>query len=94
MITEEEIIKLQDQIKKLNDRVEYLETKRLVQQDFLPDVVKMRAIGEGVRYIRSGLAADIPTPETPMQGSPLYFCTDTGDLKVYDGSAWLTTNLS
>jgi len=94
MITEEEITKIKDEFKRLNDRVEFLESKRLTQQDFLPDVVKMRMIGEGVRYIRSGLEADLPIAESPMQGSSVYWATDTGKLYIYDGSAWLSTTLS
>lgn len=75
-------------IKGLVDRIERLENKRIFQQDIMPDVVKMRHISEGIRFVRSGLAADLPTAETPLQGSAIYYAKDTDMLYLWDGTAW------
>jgi len=80
---------LQNKIKDLEDRIRTLEGKRIFQQDLMPDVVKMRHIGEGVRFIRSGLATNKPTAEKPMQGSAVYWATDTGALYLWSGTAWV-----
>ena len=84
-----------DKLKELEERIAKLETKRVLQQDILPDVVKMRHIGEGVRFIRGGITADKPTAgEEPMQGNAVYFDTDTDKLYVWNGSSWVSTTLS
>ena len=86
---------LKKQIKDLQQKVEDLTNKRITQSNLLPDVVKQRHIGEGVRYLRSGLEANLPTSgEEPMQGSAVYFCTDSKKLKIWDGSVWKSTTLS
>lgn len=56
------------------------------------DTVKARHIGEGVRFIRSGVAASRPT--AGERSGAIYFATDTFVLSVYTGSAWKTTTLS
>jgi len=58
------------------------------QSDIRPDAIKQRHVGEGIRFIRAGLAANLPT-SGEMAGA-LYFETDTPALKVWDGSAWQT----
>lgn len=89
------IQELLDQIKSLDDRTTKLEARRITQAMIIPDSIKMRAIGEGVRYIRSGKAAARPVKgETPLQGSPIYFATDTNVLSVWNGTAWVSTTLS
>jgi len=86
---------LQQQIDELKKEIADLKSKRIRQEMILPGAVKMRHISEGVRFIRSGLAANIPTSgEEPLQGSAAYFATDTGDLSIWDGSAWLAVTLS
>jgi len=88
MITEEEIINLKEEIRKLNDRIEFLEIKRLTQDSYLPDSIKQRHVGEGVRFIRGGITADKPTEgEVPMQGIAAYY--DVTTKKLY---LWNTTN--
>lgn len=89
-----EIQQLKEQLKDLEDRIRTLEGKRIFQQDLVPDVVKMRHVGEGVRFIRSGLVSKLPTAEKPMQGSALYWATDTNTLYIYNGTAWVLIPLT
>ena len=86
---------MEGKLKKLEERIKLLEERRVHQTMVMPDAIRQRHIGEGVRFIRSGLAADRPTSgEEPLQGSAAYFATDTGVLSIWDGDAWLTTTLS
>ena len=86
---------MEDRIKKLEDRLDQLENRRIFQQMIVPDAIKMRHMGEANRFFRSGLSADRPTVgETGTDSSAAYFATDTGVLSVWDGSAWLETTLS
>ena len=86
---------IQQQLDELKKEVSELKSRRIRQEMILPGAVKQRHIGEGTRYIRSGLAADRPTSgEEPLQGSAFYFATDTGVLSGWDGSAWLDVTLS
>jgi hypothetical protein len=85
---------LQKQVEDLKVEVEKLKNKRIMQSDILPDVLKQRHIGEGVRFIQSGLAADLPEVNIPMQGQQIFFATDTHTLYVYDGTAWRTQVLT
>jgi len=83
------------QIQELKDIVTQLEHSRVSQTNIEPDAVKQRHVGEGVRFIRSGLAADRPTSgEGTTSGSAMYWATDTFVLSIWTGSAWKTTTLS
>jgi hypothetical protein len=79
---------LEKRIQEIEDRLSKLDYKRIRQQDIMPDAIKMRHIAEGVRFIRSGLLANRPTAETPLQGSAVYYTTDTNVIYLYDGSVW------
>ena len=82
-------------IKELEYRISQLETRRILQQDIIPGSIKMRHISEGVPYIRSGLVADKPTSgEASMQGSPVYFATDTDTLYIWNGTTWVSEVLT
>jgi len=86
---------IREKLKELTIKVAELTASRVKQQNIMPDSVKQRHVGESVRFIRSGLEADLPTEgEEPAQGSAFYFCTDSGKLKIWDGSSWLSTTLS
>lgn len=86
---------MEDRIKKLEKQVEFLMDKRILQTDLTPDVVKMRHVGEGVRFIRSGLEADLPTVgETCLQGQPFYWATDTNKLYGWNGTAWVSATFA
>ena len=86
---------LEERIKVLEQKIEELESRRIRQEMILPSVIKARHIGAGVRFIRSGLAADIPTTgEGAEQGSAIYFETDTNKLKVWNGTAWVEETLT
>jgi hypothetical protein len=81
----------QKKLKELEDRISKLEGRRIIQADILPDVVKMRHIGEGVRYIRGGVTAGKPTSgEEPMQGNAVYFDETTNTLYIWNtvSNAW------
>lgn len=81
---------MEKQLEELIKRVEQLEQRRIYQSDISNDAIKMRHIGESVRYIRSGVAASRPTSgEEPLQGSAIYFSTDTNILSVWDGDEWV-----
>ena len=88
---------LKDRVERLEKELAELKSRRIRQEMLLPDVVKARHIGAGVRFIRSGLAANIPTTgEGSEQGEAIYFETDTNKLKVYNSTdgAWVSTTLS
>ena len=61
--------------------------RSITQVDFLPDVVKSRHIGDGVRFIRAGLVASRPT--TPEKDGAVYYATDENKLYIGDTGAWL-----
>jgi len=54
--------------------------------------VKQRHIGEGVRYIQYGLAAE--RPATDILPGTIFFATDTFVLSVYTGTTWKTATLT
>jgi len=74
-------------IKKEEQPIE--ERRPLHSSDFPPKIIKQRAIEDMV--IKRGLAADIPSGSSHTLA---YFETDTGKLKIWDGTAWLSTTLS
>jgi hypothetical protein len=79
--------KLNLRIRELEERLAKLETRRILQQDIINDVVKMRHIGEGVRYIRGGVTADKPTAgEKPMQGNAVYYDETAKVLYIWNNS--------
>ena len=83
------------QLKDLTQKVEDLTNKRTRQQDILPGAVKQRHIDEGVRFIRSGLEANLPTNgENTANGSAFYWCTDSFKLKIWTGTTWKSATLS
>lgn len=84
---------VEQRVKKLEDEVVLIQQRRTGQQMVIPDAIKMRHVGEGVRYLRSGLAANRPTSgEEPLQGSAVYFATDTNVLSIWDGNSWVEYN--
>ena len=88
---------LQDKIKDLEDRIRTLEGKRIFQQDLMPDVIKMRHIGEGVRFIRGGITANKPTAgEKPLQGNAIYYDETTNKLYVWNtvSGLWKSATLT
>jgi hypothetical protein len=85
---------LQKQLDELKKDIEQLKQKRVFQQDIVPGAVKMRAMGEANRFVRSGLEADLPDkPETGTDSSACYFATDTDTLYIFNGSVWVSTTL-
>jgi hypothetical protein len=93
--TDNRLKQLEDKFSTLKDRVDFLDDKRVLQADITPNAVKMRHIGEGVRFIRSGISTKRPTDgETCLQGQPLFWATDTGVLSIWDGTQWLETTLT
>lgn len=62
------------------------------QFDVLPDIIKQRHVGEGIRFIRSGTAANRPT--SGEKAGACWFATDTFVFSVWTGSAWKTVTLS
>lgn len=79
-------------LKKLVDlerEVANLKQKRIAQGDVQADQIKQRHIGEGPRFIRAGLLADLPTAGEPATASAaIYFATDTNTLYIWNGTAW------
>ena len=62
--------------------------KRIIGQfSILPDLVKSRHIGEGVRYLRAGTAANRPT--SGEKTGAVWFSTDTDTLNIWNGTAWV-----
>lgn len=88
---------LKAKLNELEREIDKLKKKRVYQTDIPRDVVKMRHIGEGVRFIQTGLAADRPTtPAEPDSSCMIWFSYDTNVLSVWNTStnAWKTTTLS
>lgn len=88
---------IQKQLDDLKKEIELLKTRRVSQADILPDSVKMRAIAEGVRYLRDGVTANKPTRgEVPMQGAAVYYDRTTKKLYIWnnDNNAWDMVQLS
>jgi hypothetical protein len=56
------------------------------------DEVKAIHIGDGVRMIRAGLAANRPT--SGEKAGACYFATDSFVLSVWTGSVWKDTTLA
>ena len=79
----------------LEKEINLLKQKRIGQGDILNDQVKQRAMGEGNRFIRSGLAADRPAVGEPVNSnsSAHYFATDTATLSIWDGTQWVSVGL-
>lgn len=81
--------------KDIESKLSFVMQRRITQYDVVPDAIKQRAVGEGVRFIASGIEADLPTtaPATST-GTAIYFATDTGNLFCWDGAAWLSVMLT
>jgi len=91
-------MEIQQLIKKIDDlfkKVQQLEIRRVYQQMIIPDAIKMRHMGEGNRFVRSGLETNLPSsPELGTDSSAFYFATDTNKLYIHNGTAWVSTTLS
>jgi hypothetical protein len=77
--------------------IKLLKSKRITQVDIVPGAVKMRAISEGVPFVRSGATADLPTEgESTMQGAAIYFDETTNKLYIWNktDSLWKEIQLS
>ena len=77
-------------IKILEDKITHLEQRRVGQEMIIPTAIKTRHLGEGAPYIQSGTAANRPTSgNEPLQGSAVWFSTDTNVLSIWDGDSWV-----
>lgn len=76
-------------IHQLIKRVEYLERRKIYQQDLTPDCVKQEHVFDSL--IKMGLSTNIPDGSTKTKA---YFSTDTGELSIWDGTQWLTVTLT
>lgn len=79
---------LELKIKELEGRIAKLETRRIIQQDILPGVIKTRHMGEANRYIIAGLAVNLPTGVDYGESTLMFYATDTDVLYIWDGTAW------
>ena len=63
---------------------------RITQDQIMPGAVKQRHLGEGNRFIRSGLIANRPTTGEPVMAnsSAYYYATDQHDLSLWNGKSW------
>mgnify|MGYP006921408599 CR=1 FL=1 len=90
-----DIQELERNLDKLKEEVALLKQSRVSQTGVIPGAIKSRHIGEGPRFIRSGLATDLPTEgENATDSSALYYATDTNVLYLWDGSAWKSITVS
>ena len=95
--TDTKIADLIKQLEKLQKEVNLLKVRRVGQTEILVDAVKMRHIGEGVRFIRDGITADIPvSAEVPMQGAAIYYDRTAKKLYIWnnDNDEWDEVALS
>jgi hypothetical protein len=82
-------------IEEINQKIDFLMQKRLIQADFTPGSVKQRAMGEANLFINSGLSAARPTtPPKTSSGTFCYFETDTNKLYIWNGTAYKSTTLT
>lgn len=69
--------------------------KRAQQQQVASNAIKTSHLSEPNPYVFSGLAADLPvTGDMVTQGVAIYFETDTGKLKIWNGTTWLQIQLT
>ena len=85
---------LEKKIKKLEDDVRILKGRRILQSDVLPDVIKVRHMGEGNRYFYAGVVADLPDGASVPNSVTCYFATDTDTLYIYNGTTWVSVGLT
>ena len=71
------------------ERLDIRKNRPLHSSDFVQKVVKPEHIDGMV--ITRGLAADLPSGSSHVLA---YFETDTNKLKIWNGSAWVSTTLS
>ena len=78
----------------LERRIEEIDSKRGTQAQFLPDTIKARFIGEGVRFLRIGASTDLPA-EGERDGA-CYYERNTKILKIWNktNSAWEAVTLT
>jgi hypothetical protein len=92
----ENIDELKKQIENLIKEIRDIKQRRITQEMIIPDVVKSRHVGEGVRFIRSGLKSDLPAKgEEPLQGTAIYFAYDENKLYVWNqqSGVWKSVSL-
>lgn len=85
---------LQKQVDELKKEIQLLKARRLTQDMYIPSSVKNRHLGEPNSYIRSGLSANLPPGNIVTLGSIVYFETDTGRLKIWDGTKYVYITLN
>ncbi|MBZ5529718.1 MAG: hypothetical protein LAN71_17715 [Acidobacteriia bacterium] len=81
---------LVDEIKKLQDRLDKLEGRRLLKSDFLPQVVTNRAMGEANSYVK--ILASSPTGAKFNENTMAYFNSTDSKWYVYNGTTWVKTS--
>lgn len=79
---------IREEIEKLRDE---MMAKAIHPSQLTPKLIKQRHIEDVV--IKRGLAANLPSDGGAVNVLA-YFETDTGDLKIWDGSSWLETTLA
>lgn len=82
------------EIEDLKKEVQALKERRIIQSMILPDVVKMRHMGEANRYIWAGLESELPPGGSVTNSVIAYFCTDSFKLKIWTGTAYKSVTLS
>jgi len=83
---------IEKRIKELERQIKEFRFSNIHQQNIASDSVKSRHVGEGVRYLRAGTAAD--RPSSGEKAGAIWFSTDSFVLSIYTGSAWKTVTLS
>lgn len=88
---ENTIYQLFKKIENLEKEIRELKNRRITQDQIIPDVVKQRHVGEGVRFIRGGITAGKPTlGEDTLQGNAVYYDETVKKLYIWNNtnSAW------
>jgi hypothetical protein len=80
----------------LKKRLDLLESKRIYQQDIMPQSIKNRAMGEANSYIYGGKTAKLPTIGNVINTNSftVYFDYQTNKLYIYNGTAFKSVTLS
>lgn len=88
---------LRQELEKLKKEIEILKQRRVSQSDVIPSTIKSRHIGEGVPYLLTGLATDLPAEgflNADIATTSVYFAYDTDTLYIWNGSAWVSEVLT
>lgn len=79
----------EQRLKKIEDRIQQLENRRILQQDIMPGAVKNRAMGDANSYIK--ILTSSPDGATFNENTTAYFNSTDSKWYCFNGSVWVKT---